>query len=71
MSMIDGMFEVKRDLEFGGEPSRGWYIVKKHTDGLLYLHHDGKVKKGVTAYGDKPAFWPTKEDADYFLNGVK
>lgn len=48
-------------------PSRGYYIVIPE-NGSLYLHHDGKVKFGVDAEGDKPAFWNTEADAEEFFN---
>lgn len=64
---------VKLDVEikvFGEvKPSRGYYIVEP--GGRFYLHHDGKVKDGVHAGSDKPAFWDTEESADSFLNKWK
>jgi len=65
---------VKLDIEarFFGKvnPSRGYYIVDP-ASGRWHLHHDGKVKEGVNADSDKPAFWDTEEEAALFLNEWK
>lgn len=66
--------KVKRDIEakfFGKHrESRGWYIVAPE-HGVFYLHHDGQVKEGVNADSEKPAFWPTEQEAKGFFDTWK
>ena len=66
--------EVKRDYEgkFFGKKylSRGYYTVIPGA-GTWYLHHDGKVKNGVNADSDTPAFWPTEKEAQDFFDSWK
>ena len=78
LNVIDSLMvstgEVKRDFEckfFGKKhPSRGYYIVIPNA-GDWYLHHDGKVKNGVNADSDTPAFWPTEKEAQDFFDNWK
>lgn len=49
--------------------SRGFYITDH--SGQFYLHHDGKVKDGVHAMSEKPAFWPTQKEAQDFFDAWK
>jgi len=66
---------VKLESEYTGFgktlPSRGYYITTPCRHGVWYLHHDGKVKKGVQADSEKPAFWPTEKEAREFFDGWK
>lgn len=62
-----GPFAVRCEKDRTSHSSRGWYIVSL-VSGVYYLHHDGKVRSGVGAFSDNPAFWPTEEAAQAFLD---
>lgn len=65
---------VKREMEANffhkNRSSRGYFICEP-VNGIWYLHHDGKVKRGVIGDSAKPAFWETEEAANEFFNNWK
>lgn len=64
----NGKVKQEREASFCGVNyhSRGYYIVEPNS-GRWYLHPDGKVKDGVNADSDKPAFWGTEDEAKEFF----
>ncbi len=72
-SMIkNGVIEYESDGGVYGHKwkSRGWYIVDTYIN-TYYLHHDGEIKLGVGSDSEKPAFWPTRKEAELFFEEWK